>query len=260
MRMRSCITVMVGVLALATQPSSAGPDSCRASSPDHVVPLVELYTSEGCDSCPAADRWLSSNFGATSPEAIALAFHVDYWDRLGWKDRFASPRYTERQRRAMLANAATFVYTPQVLLQGRDHREWRSVRLPEALSAIRKGRPGVSIAAEAVVDGDEVVVNASVSRRDVAARRDATVVAFAYVDSGLVSEVEAGENRGARLVHDDVVRELKTLPLDAATQSFDVKLRRPAERGASPRVVIFVQDARRGEVLQAMPLSLSDCS
>ena len=258
MRMRSCITVMVGVLALATHASTAAANACRASSPGHVVPLVELYTSEGCDSCPAADRWLSSNFGATSTEAIALAFHVDYWDRLGWKDRFASPRYTERQRRAMLANAATFVYTPQVLLQGRDHREWRSVRLPEALAAIRKGRAGVFIAAQAVVDGDEVSVSASVSRSD-AAPRDAAV-AFAYLDSGLVSEVAAGENRGARLVHDHVVRDLTTRPLDAATQSFKVKLHRPAERGASARVVIFVQDARRGEVLQAMALSLSDCS
>ena len=257
MRMRSCITVMVGVLALATHASTAAANACRASSPGHVVPLVELYTSEGCDSCPPADRWLSSNFGATSTEAIALAFHVDYWDRLGWKDRFASPRYTERQRRAMLANAATFVYTPQVLLQGRDHREWRSVRLPEALAAIRKGRAGVFIAAQAVVDGDEVSVSASISRSD-AAPRDAAV-AFAYLDSGLVSEVAAGENRGARLVHDHVVRDLTTRPLDAATQSFKVKLHRPAERGASARVVIFVQDARRGEVLQAMALSLSDC-
>jgi hypothetical protein len=72
------------------------------------MPLVELYTSEGCNSCPPADRWLSASFAKGAPRAsgIALAFHVDYWDRLGWKDRFATPAFTQRQYDRMRASGA----------------------------------------------------------------------------------------------------------------------------------------------------------
>ena len=110
--------------------------------PPQVLQLVELYTSEGCDSCPPADRWLTKQFpaAATDARAVALAFHVDYWDRLGWADRFASPAYTERQYASMRANAATFVYTPQVLLQGHDLRGWADAALR---SSAPHGRPRV---------------------------------------------------------------------------------------------------------------------
>src|SRR4029079_4975292 len=85
---------------------------------------------EGCSSCPPADRWLSATFAKASPRAagIALAFHVDYWDRLGWKDRFAAPAYTERQYEEMRANGGRFVYTPQVLVQGKDFPGWQDRR------------------------------------------------------------------------------------------------------------------------------------
>ena len=74
--------------------------------------MVELYTSEGCSSCPPADRWLSAL--KDGPPVVALAFHVDYWDRLGWKDRNASPAYTRRQAAQQRFNGARFSYTPQV--------------------------------------------------------------------------------------------------------------------------------------------------
>ena len=101
--------------------------TCGARSGASTVALVELYTSEGCDSCPPADRWLAGAFrgNADTARAIPLAFHVDYWDRLGWKDRFASAAFTERQYAAMRANHTGFVYTPQVLVQGRDFSGWR---------------------------------------------------------------------------------------------------------------------------------------
>src|SRR4051812_31608365 len=82
------------MLAVAVPLCATAAPSCRASSGEVVRPLVELYTSEGCDSCPPADRWLSASFADAGQAAIPLAFHVDYWDRLGWKDRFADARYT----------------------------------------------------------------------------------------------------------------------------------------------------------------------
>ena len=92
---------IVAVAAIAIAPARAA--TCTAKSGPQSVPLVELYTSEGCSSCPPADRWLSATFAKSAPRAsgIALAFHVDYWDRLGWKDRFATPAFTQRQYDSM---------------------------------------------------------------------------------------------------------------------------------------------------------------
>src|SRR3954468_19444073 len=95
---------------------------CTAQSAAKTVALVELYTSEGCDSCPPADRWLSS-LGAQgyAPDRIVpIALHVDYWDYIGWKDPYAHAAHSARQRKMARLARAAMVYTPQVLLQGRD--------------------------------------------------------------------------------------------------------------------------------------------
>src|SRR6478752_5750713 len=99
----STLRIVAFAAACATAFPAQALQSCRAASGPQVLPLVELYTSEGCDSCPPADRWLAKQFpaAATDARAVALAFHVDYWDRLGWADRFASPAYTERQYASM---------------------------------------------------------------------------------------------------------------------------------------------------------------
>jgi len=123
--MRTIDPIAALCLLLMTLPAFA--QTCRLASAPVTRPLVELYTSEGCNSCPPADRWLARQFPATGADAraVALAFHVDYWDRLGWVDRFGSAANTERQYAAMRANGGTFVYTPQVLLQGRDLPGWQ---------------------------------------------------------------------------------------------------------------------------------------
>ena len=90
------------LVATVVQAQAAG--SCSARSGPSVAPVVELYTSEGCSSCPPADVWLSRL--KADPGVVALAFHVDYWDRLGWKDRFASPVYTQRQAQSQRSSGA----------------------------------------------------------------------------------------------------------------------------------------------------------
>lgn len=229
--------------------TAAASAACTATSGRDTLPLVELYTSEGCDSCPPADKWLSSTFPADGASASVLAFHVDYWDRLGWKDRFASPEYTARQYASMRASGATFVYTPQVLVQGRDVPAGRRA---SALQGAGTRPARATIALEAAGDGS-VRVRAGVPDR--AARRTAAVW-VAYTDSGLVSFVAAGENRGAQLRHDHVVRALYG-PFQVggdgeASALFTVTP--PAERGSSAALVGFVQDRARGEVLQTITL------
>jgi hypothetical protein len=247
------------MLAVAVPLCATAAPSCRASSGEVVRPLVELYTSEGCDSCPPADRWLSASFADAGQAAIPLAFHVDYWDRLGWKDRFADARYTERQHAAAAANRKTFVYTPQVLVQGRD-APWQDARTLQAVVAAAAAPPRAAISVDAARIDDAVSIVAS-ARIDDARLREGAAVGIAFVDSGLSSDVKAGENRGARLSHDHVVRAFATGAVREADGRITARatFTRPREAGTQPTIVAFVQRPATGEVLQAVALPLTDC-
>ena len=252
------------IVAFATACATAFPaqalQSCRAASGPQVLPLVELYTSEGCDSCPPADRWLAKQFpaAATDARALALAFHVDYWDRLGWADRFASPAYTERQYASMRANAATFVYTPQVLLQGHDLRGWADA--DAAVQRAARATARASITLDAAPSGNAVAVTVDAAITDAAARGDVQLL-VAYADSGLQSDVGAGENRGKRLSHDHVVRALKSAEGADANGRIHATFRfeRPREAGVAPTLVAFVQRRSTGDILQAVGVPLAGC-
>ena len=252
------IGLCAGLIMVSTSSAHAAVP-CAATSGRDLLPLVELYTSEGCDSCPPADRWLSATFPAGRSDAAAsvLAFHVDYWDRLGWKDRFAAAQYTARQHASMRASGSTFVYTPQVLVQGRDPDAGRRERAGEIAAAART-RPARAVVAldapgfaQAAAD---VRVRATVA--DKPARKNAALW-LAYTDSGLVSDVKAGENRGVRLTHDHVVRALygPYAVDDAGEAMASVAIAPPAERGRFPALVAFVQNGATGEVLQTLTLS-----
>lgn len=255
----SFVTVLIS--ATLSAPVHAAP-ACRATSGSATRPLVELYTSEGCDSCPPADRWLAANFGAAAgdPHAVALAFHVDYWDRLGWVDRFASAAHTERQYQAMRANGASFVYTPQVLLQGHEFGNWRNGPGAAVEAAARKPARA-SLALEADVDGSNVMVSADAQVAEADLRGDAQLL-VAYADSGLVSDVKAGENRGVRLAHDNVVRWLRAAGAADSRGHVHARLAltRPAEAGTRPMLVAFVQRTSNGDVLQSLALPLAACA
>ena len=158
--------------------------------------MVELYTSEGCNSCPPADRWLSKL--KADPTVVALAFHVDYWDRLGWKDRFASAAFTARQAEQQASNGARFSYTPQVVVDGRDRTDWSRATVLDGGAAGGAGRRSRSRArATAYV--------ATVTPAPGAPQRLAAY--WAVTEQGHVSAVKAGENEGVTLHHDFVVRD-----------------------------------------------------
>ncbi|MEO6566702.1 MAG: DUF1223 domain-containing protein [Casimicrobiaceae bacterium] len=251
--------IMVAAVCIAASGSApfARAAVCEAGSGAKVLPLVELYTSEGCDSCPPADRWLSARFpvAPAAPQASVLTFHVDYWDRLGWKDRFASAQFTARQYASSRAGGETFVYTPQVRVQGRDMQNWASNKVAESLGMARgrAARAEVKLAVDATADAMDVRIDVRVP--DIAEARRAEVW-LAYTDSRLVSDVKAGENKGVRLEHDHVVRILAGPFVPDAQGRLDksVHIARPAERGRGPTLVAVVQDARNGEVLQTLSL------
>jgi hypothetical protein len=251
-------TVLVAALIPATAPATAYAD-CQAHSPDHATALIELYTSEGCDSCPPADRWLSSlSKQKLGDRAVALALHVDYWDRLGWKDRFGSAAFSRRQRDQSARSGGEFVYTPQVLLQGRDFPQWQaSATFDRAIASInaRPARAVLDLAAHPR-EGNVVDVDVSARVTDARERADA-VIALALVQSGLASDVKAGENAGKRLHHDHVVRQWRQgVALDSSgAGSGKWSLVLPVDPG-SLSVVLLAENARTGDVLQALELPL----
>ena len=256
--------VAIAVLS-ATMSATA---ACVARSGPQATALVELFTSEGCSSCPPADRWLASTFrGTASTTSIPLAFHVDYWDRLGWKDRFAAALYTERQYTAMRANRATFVYTPQVLVQGKSIADWSTGSRDRGTApaiAVANGSPArADIVLDAVPQQGAVAVKARAQVPRAVNRKDAALY-VALVQSGLVSEVNAGENAGVHLAHDHVVRTLRGgAALDAGgAASLDVVFPVPADGGSATTIVAFVQNPKTGDVLQAlaMPVSPETCA
>lgn len=223
---------------------------CAARSGTQVVPLVELYTSEGCSSCPPADRWLSQRIVGAKEPANWLAFHVDYWDDLGWRDRFASPQYTERQRQRVGVHGEKTVYTPQVMLGERVRMQWRAdAAFAQALADARTpARVGLALSLHSEANG--------VSLRVGAARADARDTAPAQVwlaesVDGQSTEVRAGENGGVRLKHDRVVRKLwGPWPLDRAAISESVAIR---STSVSSDFTAFVQDME-GRTLQSLRL------
>jgi hypothetical protein len=251
MRFRRCTftfgRILLGCSTMLCAVASAQTGACGVRSATQVPPVVELYTSEGCSSCPPADQWLSAL--KSNGDIVAMAFHVDYWDRLGWRDRFASPAFTQRQAREQEHNGADFSYTPQVVLDGADHKRWyRNAGLqPEPQS-----RPLATVQLALTRDGSRytaVVTPTTGAPPKLAAY-------WTVTEDNHVTAVKAGENRGATLKHDYVVREY--LPVAAWQAKGSVSLQytvRSADDAAHPRHVnLVVIDASTGRPVQAVKL------
>ncbi|HET9339868.1 MAG TPA: DUF1223 domain-containing protein [Casimicrobiaceae bacterium] len=261
--MNASRAVPILTLACCTAIAEAqGADPCRAASGERSLPLVEVYTSEGCSSCPPADRWLSATFapaGRGAP-AAALAFHVDYWDRLGWPDRFARASWTARQQAIAHAARSAVVYTPQVVFQGRGTTEWSDGGLAREIATVAGEPARAAIAIVARPAARRVAVEASARVPESRDRAGARLV-VAYTDSGHVTRVQRGENAGVTLTHDHVVRAL--VQSDAPDASGKLVLATtidlPADAGHDPQLVAFVERHREREVLQALVLRLDVC-
>ena len=237
----------------------AGAAQCSAKSGARTAVLVELYTSEGCDSCPPADRWLSSlgAKGYTPDRVVPLALHVDYWDYIGWKDPYAKHAFATRQRRQAELKRARIIYTPQVLLQGQDFRGWGSDAFDERVAKLNAQPPRASLALTLDAMGrTSVDVAFSAALLDPAERRSAAMYLAAY-ENKLQSQVLAGENRGKTLPHDYVVREwIGPIGFEQGAKLAE-KRTLPLLPNADPKhsgVAAFVQDRASGEVLQALML------
>jgi len=237
---------------------AAAATQCSAESGPQRVALLELYTSEGCNSCPPTDRWASElpGRGFTPGRVVALAFHVDYWNYLGWPDPFSKAQHSERQRAASVRNRARVVYTPQLLLNGKDYRRGTFLDdLGDRLNAISQAPAQATIALQLHAEDERRLrVTGTAAVRDVDARRGAQFFTALY-ENNLSNQVTVGENRGQRLRHDFVVRELAgPFPVNPEGEArLDQRFKLgPGWKTADLQVAAFVQNEHSGNVLQAL--------
>ncbi|MEO6015621.1 MAG: DUF1223 domain-containing protein [Polaromonas sp.] len=231
------------LLALVSSAFSAQ-NSCSASSGPTITPVVELYTSEGCSSCPPADKWASS---LKDKGIVVEAFHVGYWDSLGWVDRFAAPAYTSRQREIASRNQLRSIYTPQAVLNGKDWSRWG-------------GQPASRDTARANITVQQVGADqfeASVTPV-VGLQNSSTWSAYwTITEHGHNSKVLAGENSGEFLKHDFVVRQYTQA---GEYKNSDTSPQKLAFRSIAPtpgharQVNLVVFDPKTGSTLQAVSL------
>lgn len=250
--MRYVIVLALVLGALAALPDSTRAASCTAESRPQRVPLLELYTSEGCDSCPPADRWVSElpRRGLAAGAVVVLAFHVDYWDRLGWKDPYGQARFSERQRVLNNRNRARFVYTPQLVLNGGDYRRGSHDDFASRVAEISRAPAKAAMRLALASAPAGVTVSGAWSGSE-ASHAQGWVALY---ENGLSTDVKAGENRNKRLHHDYVVRDIAgPFPSGAFAHAFKVD---PQWKRGDLAVAGFVQDARSGDVLQALALDV----
>jgi hypothetical protein len=260
------------ILRAALALVAAGCGTAGASPPAwrHTV-LVELFTSQGCSSCPAADELVAElpRLGLGRDKVVPLTFHVEYWDELGWKDPFASTAFTERQGRYGRSGALRSpdgdgrppgLYTPQMVLDGRVH--FSGARRDLALAEMRRvGAEGgrLTLTGRARVDGETAAVSVTAAPHEGWAGGDEWRLWVAVARRAARTAVLRGENAGRQLEEAAIVRGLSgPVPVPLAGGTVEVKVRRPADlRWDDAELAVFVQSERTLEVAGAVSLLLS---
>lgn len=224
----------------------------QASSSKHPVALIELYTSQGCSSCPPAEKWLFNleKSGITKDKAIPLALHVDYWDYIGWEDQFSQKYFTQRQYQYRKTNHSASVYTPQIMFNGNDVRR---VTLNNSLDELRHVIAPVAFDVKAdtqSVNNLKLAIN--FKRIDSSSKNSRVVVVLA--ENKLVGNIKSGENAGRKLSHNHVVRVWKNLGQirDQFTLNLDMK---QSWNRDNLELVVIVETADM-QTQQALKLSL----
>ncbi len=242
-KLLACLMAMtlVGGIITAAEP-------IQFKSTEKRVALVELFTSEGCSSCPPADAWLSKlkDSPALWREVVPVAYHVTYWDYLGWKDDLAQKEFTERQRAYAKAWRADTVYTPGMVLNGREWRDWHGND-----PAISQGQHQGGVLGMTSSDHKHWQIKFQPTGT-VSARYEATI---ALLGAGISSDVKAGENRGRKLGHDFVALKLKQVALSPKDGALIAEIELSDEmkqRAEKLAIAVWVSKAGTLEPLQAI--------
>jgi len=251
------ITLFISTLCFATVVAAEN-TTLTVKSPEHRVSLLELYTSEGCSSCPPADKFLSSlhETGIKNNQLIPLAFHVTYWDYIGWKDPYASIEHDGRQRQIARFDSSRTIYTPQFVLNGSDYRQYNSFSENVRKVILQLSDVDIVLNAEKADQRLDVVMETDSSK----SKLDGIAYYLVVYENNLVSDVEDGENEGRTLSHNYVVRKVHGPFLQSSSSkkaSYEKVIHfEPEWKQQDLGVVAFAQNPATGKVLQAVELKL----
>ena len=191
--------------------------SSSATAADQPTAVVELFTSQGCSSCPPADEVLARY--VEQGQVLALSWHVDYWNYLGWKDTFSKAEYTDRQRRYAAAFKRRGIYTPQAVVNGRTHVIGsHGGEIEDLVQSYRKGGKGLTVPVSVTRTGDKVRVSSTT-----AANAGEATLYIVYFDRAKKVKIKRGENRGKTITYHNVVRDVSMLGM-AKGGTIDVTL------------------------------------
>ena len=243
--LRNVAVLVVAGFAFAN--GFAGPVS--AGEP---VAVVELYTSQGCNSCPPADAMLGEL--AKRDDIVALSLHVDYWDYLGWKDTFGSPNFVTRQRAYARANGRRTIYTPELVVGGKMHVVGSNPAAVRRALELAHSRAAKNLDVTFTQDNEYVTVKVSGTSEDV---RRAAVYLFRY-DKEHKVKIERGENAGKTLAYHNVVREVRMLD---TWRGDDLSIMLPIKdlkMGGRDGCAVIVQREGTGSIIGAARLALAE--
>jgi hypothetical protein len=243
-------TVLIGFALTATS-FSCNDSSAKNSSAnsDNGFAVVELFTSEGCSSCPPADNAVAKLLKEHSNNVYVLGYHVDYWDNLGWKDIFSNAAYTQMQREYAKAFKLSSVYTPQVVVNGTEQFVGSNeARLHAAVNKDLQQASAVKLNIDArSTDNKTVVISYSTNA-------DNAKLKIALIQLNAENKIQRGENTGATLHHVNIVRDLQTI---SATDKGNVTLNIPEGLTTKDcRVIAFTQHANDNRITAATEVNI----
>ena len=204
--MKNLFSVILAKMALTTLATLAVVGTLAtvsARADERPIAVVELFTSQGCSSCPAADKILAEY--AARKDVLALSFHVDYWNYLGWKDTFSRAEFTERQRRYAASFRRHGVYTPQAVVNGRTHAVGsRKQDIEDLIDGYVRDGKSLTVAVNTQREQENIRVTTDADSGD-------ATLWVVYYDKKRSVKIERGENRGRVITYHNVVREVSML-------------------------------------------------
>lgn len=253
---------IISVLIILLLPLMANAQTWQAESGDTQIAVLELFTSEGCGLCPAADRWVHDlpKQGIEDEQLIVLGFHIDYLNnQKGWVDRFASPIFSKRQRQLAHLNLYQSVYTPEFVVSGEVIHNWEK-HVKDVIHAVSGFSPEASINLIVTDNGGELVLDSHI-KVEGTENRQYTTLYLAITENDLISKVRGGDNAGVNFNHQNLVRKwLGPFSLNSTGEtdiSTSVILNSDWNLNKLS-VIAVVQNVDDGFVLQGLKVPLSE--
>jgi len=250
MTMASRKSLWLAALVLASSAFAGAGQAAETGKPQADKPLgvVELFTSQGCSSCPPADALFAEL--AAKEDLVALAYHVDYWDYLGWQDTLSRKENTERQNDYMRAFGSRSVYTPQAVINGRVHVNGASRgEVDGALARMARGGEGMRVAIKVSKTSDRVMIDAG----DAGSGPSDAHVVIVYFDPPQTIKIGQGENTGRKMTYWNAVTSIQTAGLwHGKAQRYELPMSEISKKGGSAVLLQSVgKDGMPGPILGA---------